>query len=93
MSQQLAEKCLKALLIFHDQKTPKIHDLINLESILMNFSPQINNFHEDFVFLNRFYIETRYPGDFPEGFSWGDADKAFKAALKIKDFIFNELGI
>ena len=36
-------------------------------------------------------IETRYPGDFPEGFSWKDADDAFNSAERIKEFVLKKL--
>ena len=40
--------------------------------------------------LNQFYIETRYVGDYPD-FSWEDAEKAYEAAKKIKEFVLREI--
>ena len=91
LSQQLAEKYLKALLIFHDQEIIKIHDLVRLESTLVNFSPEIKALHDELDLLSDFYIETRYVGDFPE-FSWDDAEKAYAAAKKIKEFVLKKIG-
>lgn len=42
------------------------------------------------TFLNRYYIETRYPGDFPE-FSLAEAKDAFAAAVAVKDFVMPKI--
>ncbi len=39
----------------------------------------------------KLYIEARYPGDFPEGFSWRDAQEAFDAAMRVKDFVLSKI--
>lgn len=89
LSQQTTEKYLKALLVFHDKKFPKVHDLLKLETLLMDFEPDINNIHQNLVLLNRYYIETRYPGDYLE-FSWKEAKKALEAATQIKKFVLEK---
>lgn len=89
LSQQMSEKYLKGLLVFADKYFPKIHDLIELETLLSVVFPGIREFHEDFKLLNRFYIETRYPDDCPE-FSWNEAEKAYEAARKIKEFVLRK---
>lgn len=86
LSQQIAEKYLKALLIFHQKPFLKVHDLLDLETRLLDDEPEIKTLHEDLVVLNRYYIETRYPGDYPD-FSWHDADDAFRAASSITNFV------
>ena len=86
LSQQIAEKYLKALLIFHQKPFLKVHDLLDLETRLLDKEPEIKTLHGNLVILNRYYIETRYPGDYPE-FSWQDADEAFKAATNIANFV------
>lgn len=93
LSQQLAEKCLKGLLSFYAAEIPKIHDLINLESLLIKFAPELDKMHGALTTLNRYYIETRYPGDAPEGFTWKEAEEALAAALKIKDFVYKKIGV
>jgi len=69
----------------------KIHDLIKLSSILKEKAPEIREIGDELAKLNRFYVETRYVGDYPE-FSWQDAEEAFKAAKKIRDFVLKKTG-
>ena len=92
LSQQLVEKYLKALLIFHDQELEKVHDLVKLENNLVDFVSEIKDFHEELKSLNRYYIETRYVGDYPD-FSWDDAEEAYDAAKKIKEFVLGKVKI
>lgn len=89
-SQQMVEKYLKGLLVFHSNDFLKIHDLIELETLLKEKLPRIIEFHEDLKSLNRYYIETRYPGDYPE-FTLNEAKQAFEAAKTIKDFVLKEI--
>lgn len=90
LSQQMAEKYLKAILIFYDLELMKIHDLIKLISLLENNAPGIKEIDEDAALLNQYYIETRYAGDYAE-FSWQDAEAALAAAEKIKKFVLQKI--
>lgn len=85
LSQQMAEKYLKGLLVFHQKSFPKVHDLLELETLLLPDEPTLKGCEAEIDFLNRYYIETRYPGDYPE-FFWEEAEKAFVAASCIKSF-------
>lgn len=88
-SQQMAEKCLKALLLFYGKEFPKIHDLIVLAALIEPIAPEIREYKQELELLNGYYIETRYPGDYPE-FTWKEAEEAFKAAIKIKEFVLDK---
>jgi len=90
LSQQIAEKYLKGLLVFFNKEFPKMHDLIDLEELILTFDQDIKEFEKDLDFLNRFYIESRYPGDYPE-FNWNDAEGAYKGAKRIKEFVLNKI--
>ncbi|MEW6007370.1 MAG: HEPN domain-containing protein [bacterium] len=48
--------------------------------------PGIKELHSNLIILNRYYIETRYPGDYPE-FSWQEGEQAYESARKIKEFV------
>jgi HEPN domain-containing protein len=91
LSQQIAEKYLKGLIVFHNKPFPKVHDLIGLESLLIPDETNIRVIHDDLVVLNRYYIETRYPGDYP-AFTADEARKAFEAALRVKEFVKAKTG-
>jgi len=91
LCQQMAEKYLKALLIFLDLELVKSHDLIKLGSLLKEKMPEIKEIGNESAKLNRFYIEARYVGDYPD-FNWQDAEEAFGAAKKIRDFVLKKTG-
>lgn len=84
--QQMAEKLLKGLLILSGKEFPKTHDLTVLATITESELPQVENLKENLKLLNRYYIETRYPGDYPE-FTLKDAQEALNAVLKVKEFV------
>lgn len=90
LSQQMAEKYLKALLVFRKKTFPKVHDLLNLATRLMESDTDIETIQEDLVLLNRYYIETRYPGDYPS-FSLEEGKGAFESALRIKNFVWKKI--
>lgn len=90
LSQQTTEKLLKTLLVFYEKEFPKVHDLTVLAQLLKPVVPQIENFKEDLKSLGTYYVETRYPGDYPE-FTWKDALEALKAMEKIKKFVLAKI--
>jgi len=85
LSQQMAEKYLKTLLIFFDQDYSKIHDLKKIATILESFIPDIFDLDDEFSELNKLYVVSRYPGEIPE-LSWKEAENSYAAAAKIKEF-------
>ncbi len=91
LSQQIAEKVLKAFLANEEIDFPKIHHLERLLGLCKEIDNTFKELNEEAVVLTEYYIETRYPGDYPEGFNWCDARKAFKAAKKIKKFVLDRL--
>lgn len=91
LAQQAVEKFLKALRTFAGLDPKRTHDLIELATPLAKSYPEIKEFYEDFLSLNQYYIETRYPGDYPE-FVWSECRKAHDVALKIKDFVLSKIG-
>lgn len=86
----MTEKLLKAFLVFHDKEFIKTHDLIALASLIESVAPDIANYKTELKTLGRYYIETRYPGDFPE-FTLQEAQEAYESANKIKEFILGKL--
>lgn len=90
LSQQMAEKYLKGFLVFSGKRFPKIHDLDKLVRLCGEAESEFKKIKNEAKYLTDFYIATRYPGDYPE-FFWRDAEKAFRFAIKIKDFVLNKI--
>lgn len=88
LSQQMAEKYLKGLLVFYQTPYTKIHDLIGLETSLLESNEEISKLKEQLQKLNRYYIESRYPGDYPE-ISPDEAKEAYQAAEEVKLFVLD----
>lgn len=90
LSQQMAEKYLKAFLVATKNWFPKTHLLDNLLESCMEIDVSFEGVKEEAISLSSFYISTRYPGDYPE-FSWRDAENGFQAACVIKEFVLRKL--
>ncbi|OGN09115.1 MAG: hypothetical protein A3J46_05170 [Candidatus Yanofskybacteria bacterium RIFCSPHIGHO2_02_FULL_41_11] len=86
LAQQAIEKLLKSVLVFHGVELEKIHDLVVLLNRIKNYEPEVTQFYEDIAILTRYYIETRYPGDYLE-FSWEECERAYEVADKIRKYV------
>lgn len=91
-AQQMAEKYLKGLLVFHKKSFPKVHDLLSIETLLLNIDPDVSNLHTDLVILNEYSIRGRYPGDEIE-ITLSEAQQAATAANRVKSFVTSKLGV
>jgi HEPN domain-containing protein len=89
-AQQTAEKYLKGFLVFHGVRFAKIHNLTLLLDKCIEINPNFESLKADIVFLDTFYVETRYPGDFPE-FSMKESEDAYAAAIRVKDFVLSKI--
>jgi len=90
LSQQMAEKYFKGYLVFKNQEFPKIHDLNKLVNLCKKLDDNFEKVKSAAQFLSKFYISTRYPGDYPE-YNFKDAKKAFEKAVKIKIFVLGKI--
>ena len=90
LSQQMAEKYLKGFLAFYGKLAPQKHDLLFLLTLCEQINPDFDKLQKSAQYLNKFYIITRYPADYPEGFSFAQAKEAFGYAQTVKDLV-NEL--
>lgn len=86
LAQQMAEKLLKGLLAFLDTDVPKIHDLSKLLVRVRTFLPNAKKLTPQIELLDEYYIEGRYPGDYPDLTS-ADLEDAVDAAQRIKQFV------
>lgn len=61
LSQQIAEKALKAYLFAKGEKLIRTHNLLRLLRKCQSFNPQFEKFLKTAEILNNYYIDTRYP--------------------------------
>lgn len=52
--------------------------------------PEIKQFLEKIATITRYYIETRYPGNYPE-FTWEECHSAYKVADEVKTFVLAKI--
>ena len=97
-AQQCAEKSLKAYLTKEDQRIPKIHILRDIIDLCKKIDCRIfNQFDDDVLTLDRYYIPTRYPdavlGSLPEGLPEKvDATEAIEIAERMFGFVGEKVG-
>jgi len=89
-AQQAGEKYLKGFLAYHEKHIRKIHDLTVLLDACIVVDPAFESLREAVGFLNKFYVESRYPDDYIE-FSHADAKKASDAAIHVKEFVLKKI--
>lgn len=85
LSQQAAEKALKAALVSEGKGVPRTHDL----DALRNKLPEgwaVRDTHDDLTELTEWAIDSRYPGDWPEP-TYADAVRAESEARSVHDSV------
>ncbi len=88
--QQCVEKYLKALLVFHKIYFRKIHDLVQLEDLLVNGDSDVRLIHAPLAALNPYGIDIRYPG---LEATVAEAKEAVKAMKTARTFMRTKLGL
>lgn len=94
--QQTAEKALKALVLAKGKVPPRVHSLDRLISELKNLKVKVVEIEEEAQLLDKYYISTRYPGQYggPEGlYDKEDAKLAIDCAEKILRFVHQKTSI
>lgn len=87
---QVAEKCLKALLLDKEQEIPKTHDLLFLFERTIQYYLNLSHLKGALQFLNQFYIPMRYPDALPGGVAEGmPTNEEAKKAIDYAEEIFN----
>ena len=84
-AQQCAEKYLKALLLSQSLDFPKTHDLRVLVQLVLS-ELSLNLDMTELLKLNRYSIETRYPGDW-DPIAASDADEAVAIARRVREIV------
>jgi HEPN domain-containing protein len=95
LAQQMAEKYLKALLLFYSHDYPKTHDLHQLATLSEAYVKDLFSvLQEEIVLLAAYYVGTRYPADIPlESFSWEVAQEALEAAERLQKFVLEKISL
>ncbi|MGB2761954.1 MAG: HEPN domain-containing protein [Minisyncoccales bacterium] len=89
-SHQAVEKILKGFLVLKKNEFPKIHDLIHLLNLCIKIDNDFSNLKNEASFLNRFYIETRYPPEITT-YPKKECQKAIEFANKTTQFVVNKI--
>jgi HEPN domain-containing protein len=84
---QAAEKYLKAFIVARDLEFQKIHDLLVLLKLCSAVEPGLQEIQGDCKFLNRFYIDTRYPVHWPTKYANEEALKAKNSCEQVRNAI------
>ena len=84
-AQQCVEKYFKALLTLHSVPFPKSHDLLEL-LVLVAKNAGLRLQPTDIGVLNRYSVETRYPGDW-EPVTREDAEEAVAVARDARELV------
>lgn len=90
LSQQCAEKYIKAFLQFHKQEIPKIHQLIDLLKLAKQTDSSLEILRPDLEELERYSVRVRYPGTIVEK---EDAKAAFSAAKIVRESMRQKLNL
>lgn len=91
--QQAAEKYLKAFILANELEFRPIHNLIELLETCKAVESKVEELRNDCVYLNPFYIDTRYPVHWPTHYDRETAINAKISAGNIGNLVKNLLNI
>lgn len=90
-SHQAIEKTLKAFMLSQKGYAPDGHNIIFLCKTAAKVNPLFFDWVDECIALNNYYIQTRYPPDFPLVLDKHTAKKLADMAKRLYDFTLNEL--
>ena len=85
LSQQCAEKAIKAVLVFEEVNFPKVHDLDRLRDLTPS-GWKVKQQFPDLAELTIWAVESRYPGDMPT-----ISENEARQALRLAQSVFNSV--
>jgi HEPN domain-containing protein len=89
LSQQAAEKALKAFLLYHNVIPPKTHNLVNLCKMCAAYNDDFTEFLDDCGNLTPFAVGARYPDEMTID-EW-QAESAVEKADRILKFCSEQI--
>ncbi len=90
-SHQAIEKALKAFMLSQKGYAPDGHNIIFLCKTAAKVNPLFFDWVDECIALNNYYIQTRYPPDFPLILDKQTAKKLSDMAKSLYVFTLNEL--
>lgn len=88
LSQQIAEKSLKAALLYFVGEVPFTHEVSDLIDLVRPHLVLPDDVTANVEALSRYYVTARYPTEVPyESFTWERAEVAFAAAQKVSEIV------
>lgn len=91
--QQGVEKYLKGFLISQGKDPERTHILPDLLTECRKIDKDFEELDEECEILNKYYIDTRYPGGPPQDYPRKKAEEAIEMAEKTVKFIQKKCGI
>jgi len=82
-AQQVAEKSLKAFLVFHGRLPSRTHDLVALLAACAEIRPDLASRQEDCQKLSYYAVAARYPSDLYD-FNETDGRRMIEAAHRVR---------
>ena len=89
--QQAAEKYLKTFIIANKLAFRPVHNLLELLAVCRRDDPGVERLTQACQFLNPFYIDTRYPVQWPTAYNRETALKAKEMTEEIRNWILRSL--
>lgn len=89
--QQCIEKALKAYVLFRKRMHVDGHNLTWLCRQAVKIDPSFRQWMDESAFLNRYYIETRYPSDHSLPLTTQRLQKVYSMAEDMYNFICKEV--
>ena len=90
-SHQAIEKALKAFMLAQKGYAPDGHNIIFLCKTAAKVNSGFNDWIDECIALNNYYIQTRYPPDFPLTIDKTSANNLAVMATDLYKFTLNEL--
>ncbi len=90
-SHQAIEKTLKAYILCEKGYAPDGHNIIYICKTASRIEKGFVDWIDECVALNNYYIQTRYPPDFPLEINKKTAQKLYKFAVGVYEFTLKEL--
>lgn len=89
-AQQCAEKYMKAILVFREQRFPMTHDLVIINILLQQVGVDMKISDDLLELLSSYAVRARYSGETPD---LDDAKEALLIAKQVRAFAQRVLGI